>query len=125
MIVAAKIPYPLILTPIAIMIFYGIAWLVSISTYAFGELVENSSYLKPKNSKTNNSTSTNQNNTNKNSNNKHTQNDISKLYDNVDLIDISCPHCNEILTYDKQELKDTKKLQCPWCYKEFDTNIDI
>ena len=120
-----------ILSPLAILIFYGIAWFFAIRTYAFGELVENSEHLKQNDTKKvatenssqkkhgqNNSTQSN------NSQNKTHKNNTYKSSDNYQysasmMKKTKCPHCHEDLEYLIND-SDSTALECPYCYKSFE-----
>lgn len=37
-----------------------------------------------------------------------------------DLIEVSCPNCNEIITFSEDEIDDNNEVECPVCHKNFE-----
>ena len=53
--------------------------------------------------------------------------DLGELEDEVyedefedDLIEISCPHCEEIISFSENEINENDEVECPVCHKTFE-----
>lgn len=101
-----------------------LAWISSFYMYGFGQLVENSDIIAKQCGRQNEKHEKYVQKKKETEVKAHTQKAKVKIKDdNVDdeaFIDITCPHCKEMLSFKKRLIVEEKLIECPFCEKTID-----